>query len=406
MADLFKCPHCSVVVGPTTDGRCPACGQPIASGGGTPGYVLQIPPQFQSGPTPQSQAARFGAALYASTPRVWVTPTLIAINVVIFLAMLATSMSFSPNPRTVLAWGANFGPKTLNGEWWRLFSAMFLHFNVLHIGLNMWALHNLGRLTERLVGNVGFLLLYVLSGLLASLASVAWNPEVTSAGASGAVFGIGGALLGFLLLRRDSIPASVLVPLRNSMFGFIGYNVVFGFIVPGIDNAAHLGGLAAGFGCGMILSQEISPEGTRRRWLRNALLLVVGAAVAGGAFWLLPDAPPDWQAELQMLTETEHRVISRYNDLAGRVDNGKLTEREFADEIDGKLIPELSAAKQRFAALRASSAQQRKVADEFGKYLELRLESWKSLVIALRGDDHAALKRFREQSAAADRLSQ
>jgi len=107
-----------------------------------------------------------------------------------------------------------------------------------------------------------------------------------------------------------------------------------------------------------------------------------------------------------MLTETEHRVISRYNDLAGRVDNGKLTEREFADEIDGKLIPELSAAKQRFAALRASSAQQRKVADEFGKYLELRLESWKSLVIALRGDDQAALKRFREQSAAADRLSQ
>src|SRR5678816_247897 len=127
MADLLKCPHCFVLVGPTMDGRCPACGQPIASGGGTPGYVLQIPPQFQSGPTPQSQAARFGEALYASTPRVWVTPTLIAINVVIFVAMLATSMSFSPNPRTVLAWGANFGPKTLGGEWWRLFSAMFLH---------------------------------------------------------------------------------------------------------------------------------------------------------------------------------------------------------------------------------------------------------------------------------------
>ena len=119
--------------------------------------------------------------------------------------MLASSRSLSPTPATVLAWGANFGPKTLHG----------------------------------------------------SVASVAWNPEVMSVGASGAVFGVGGALLGFLLLRRDSIPAVVLVPLRNSMFSFIGFNVVFGFLVPGIDNAAHLGGLAGGLVCGFVLSQPL-----------------------------------------------------------------------------------------------------------------------------------------------------
>jgi len=208
--------------------------------------------------------------------------------------MLASSRSLSPMPATVLAWGANFGPKTLHGEWWRLFAAMFVHFNILHIAFNMWALANLGQLMERLVGNLGFLLLYLVSGLLGSVASVAWNPEVMSAGASGAVFGVGGALLGFLLLRRDSIPAVVLVPLRNSMFSFIGFNVVFGFLVPGIDNAAHLGGLATGIGCGLLLSHPLTHEGVRRRWLRNTILLIVGVAIPAGVFRLLPE--PRWHS--------------------------------------------------------------------------------------------------------------
>ena len=98
---------------------------------------------------------------------------------------------------TVLEWGANFGPKTMDGQWWRLFTSMFLHFGIIHIGFNMWVLWNVGRLVERLVGNFGFALLYVVSGLLGSVASLAWNPTTISAGASGAVFGVVGALIGF-----------------------------------------------------------------------------------------------------------------------------------------------------------------------------------------------------------------
>lgn len=407
MSVLLPCPHCSTLVAPAADGRCPVCdqaiGRPAAVHAASP-HILRVPVQFQPGPSPGTQGAQFRAALYASTPRFWVTPTLIAVNVVIFLAMLASSRSLSPAPATVLAWGANFGPKTLHGEWWRLFAAMFLHFNILHIGLNMWALANLGQLMERLVGNLGFLLLYLVSGLLGSIASVAWNPEVMSAGASGAVFGVGGALLGFLLLRRDSIPAPVLVPLRNSMFGFIGYNVVFGLMVPGIDNAAHLGGLAAGIGCGLLLSHPLTEQGVSKRWLRNAILLVMGTVVPAGVLELLPEPPADLRAELHQLFELEERLNTQYNDLVRRSRDGKFSDAQFADEIENKLLPELTAAKTHFDSLRTTTTS-RKIIYQIAAYLKVREESWRSLVIGLRENNQAAIKRYRQQSEAADRLA-
>ena len=138
---------------------------------------------------------------------------------------------FSPRGETLVAWGANYGPLTLDGQWWRLLTCTFVHIGIIHIGLNMWVLWDIGQLVERLTGNVGFLLLYLLSGLFGSLASVYWNPEVLSAGASGAVFGAFGGLMGFVLLRGDSIPKSILGPLRNSGTSFLFYNLIFGFSI-------------------------------------------------------------------------------------------------------------------------------------------------------------------------------
>ena len=92
---------------------------------------------------------------------------------------------------------------------------MFLHIGLLHIALNMWVLWDIGPLMERMVGNVGFACLYVASGLCGSLASLAWNPENLSAGASGAVFGLFGGLLGFLVLGRGSMPAEIATSFRS-----------------------------------------------------------------------------------------------------------------------------------------------------------------------------------------------
>jgi rhomboid protease GluP len=162
----------------------------------------------------------------------------------------------------------------------------------------MWVLRDIGQLAERLVGNVGFLLLYLLSGLFGSLASVCWNPMVLSAGASGAVFGAFGGLMGFVLLRGDSIPKSILGGLRNSGGTFLFYNLIFGFSIPGIDMAAHLGGLAAGFACGLILSQPLDQVSSRTRAWRNGVMLALGVAGLLIAWLAAPDAPVDLQGGL------------------------------------------------------------------------------------------------------------
>ena len=136
-------------------------------------------------------------------PKVSVTSVLLALNVVIFGLMLAWGMDpMQPAIDGLIQWGANYGPKTTQGEWWRMFTCMFLHIGVLHLLFNMLALWNVGSCMERLLGSTGFLVLYLLAGLLGSVASVAWNPFVVSAGASGAIFGLYGGLLAFLMRHR------------------------------------------------------------------------------------------------------------------------------------------------------------------------------------------------------------
>ena len=182
-----------------------------------------------------------------------VVPTIVVANVVAYACLLVVSGRVTePNVANLLEWGANFGPRTLHGQWWRLFTSMFLHFDVLHLGLNMWVLWKVGRLVERLVGSAAFAMLYIAAGLLGSVASLAWNPSVISAGASGAVFGVVGALFAFVATHRAVVPAELFRSLRGSLVGFLGYNLLFGLLIPGVDMAAHIGGLVAGAASGML----------------------------------------------------------------------------------------------------------------------------------------------------------
>jgi membrane associated rhomboid family serine protease len=114
-------------------------------------------------------------------PNVSITSVLLALNVVIFGLMLASGIDpMRPSIDSLIQWGANYGPKTTQGEWWRLFTCMFLHIGILHLLFNMLALWNVGGFMERLLGSTGFVVLYLLAGLLGSVASVAWNPFVVS----------------------------------------------------------------------------------------------------------------------------------------------------------------------------------------------------------------------------------
>lgn len=137
------------------------------------------------------------------------------------------------------------------GQWWRPLTSMFLHAGWLHLLLNGWALYQLGSLFEILIGSSRMLTVYLISGLAGSLASLLWT-RGASVGASGAIFGLMGALIAFLLRRRE-----MLTPFAKSLLGqlvlWAGINVYIGFSMPGIDNGAHLGGFAMGLLLGFLL---------------------------------------------------------------------------------------------------------------------------------------------------------
>lgn len=182
-----------------------------------------------------------------------VTAVLLIAIAVLFL--VETWAGGSTNQQVLYAFGANEPISVLQqGQWWRLFTSMFLHIGFAHVLLNGWALYQLGSLYEMAVGSSRMLMVYLASGLAGSVASVLWRPEGLSAGASGAIFGLLGAMIAFLLRRRDR-----LTPYAKSLLGqlvvWAGINVFFGFSIGSgaIDNAAHLGGCAAGFLMGLLL---------------------------------------------------------------------------------------------------------------------------------------------------------
>jgi rhomboid protease GluP len=155
-------------------------------------------------------------------------------------------------------WGANFGPYVRNGQYWRLVTSMFLHGNLLHLIVNAWGLYQLGELFELLLGSGRLLLVYFLSGIAGSVASVLFT-EAPSVGASGAIFGLMGALIAFLLRRRENLTAPA-KSLLGQLVVWAGINIAFGASTPTIDNAAHLGGCAAGLVLGLILQPRYLPH--------------------------------------------------------------------------------------------------------------------------------------------------
>lgn len=168
------------------------------------------------------------------------TYLLIIINAILFI-MLETNGG-STNIETLIQFGAKYNPLIIDGEWWRLISSMFLHIGLLHLMMNMLALYYLGTAVERIYGSSRFLLIYFLAGIGGSLTSFVFMSNV-SAGASGAIFGLFGALLFFGVIHQKLFFQTM----GKNILTVVAINIVFGFVVPQIDVSAHLGGLMAGF---------------------------------------------------------------------------------------------------------------------------------------------------------------
>lgn len=209
-----------------------------------------IPAPVRPADHPRTTAFQLGAAP--------VTPILIGLNILVYVLMFLSGVSpTDPTVLQLLHWGANFGPLEHAGQWWRLFTACFLHIGFVHIASNMYVLYQVGPFTERLYGTARYLALYLIAGIAGNILGLVLHPMTVSAGASGAIFGVYGGLLAFLLRQRAVLRPEAVRAIGQSALIFVGFNLFYGFASAHIDMTAHIGGLAAGFLVGLVLVRPL-----------------------------------------------------------------------------------------------------------------------------------------------------
>jgi len=238
----------------------------------------------------QRQHDQFRQNLDVIAPRSPVTPAIVGINVALFVIMLAFGAGLTgSDSRVHLFFGANYGPLTWNGQEWRLITAAFIHFGVLHLAFNMFALYNGGIWTERLYGSSRFAVIYLLSAIAGNVVSGWWDPSRMSAGASGAVFGVYGALLAFFARRPRDIPLDLLKRVAKGAASLLVYSLAMGAAMPFVDNSAHVGGLLGGAISGYLLARPFDPAARKvaRPWQVAGVFIAVTAALTALAAPLL-----------------------------------------------------------------------------------------------------------------------
>jgi len=227
------------------------------------------------------------------------TKVILGANAMLFVAMViyatiqAGTFSMDFTGQQVVHFGANFGPYTLSGQWWRLVTYMFLHSGLMHIAFNMWCLWDLGALCESLYGRSTFAAIYLITGISGGLASVGWHPMIPSVGASGAIFGLVGALIASLYLGEFSLPSDVIRANMKSLLFFAGFNILLGVSPIGdlfgihVDNACHVGGLVSGLilGAMIALFAPGHDQPARRAGILLFMVLVLGGSAVGVQRW-------------------------------------------------------------------------------------------------------------------------
>jgi rhomboid protease GluP len=407
-------------------------------------------------PPPPPPPLSLGDLLHARTPRLWVTPAIVAIDFALYLAMLVTSGEVAFSEATAVAWGAQSTAAIAAGEWWRLLTAMWLHGHPPHLLLNMLVLWQLGGVVERLLGPLVFLIVYVLTGVIASVASLEYHGTAqVSVGASGAIFGIAGVLLVIAFAgserrsrqRQDAVttlgghlatpsvepPAlprprslgAMLAELRGGLITFVAYNALAGAVLPQVDNAAHFGGLAGGIAVGWLVgrrSLESAP-----RLVHAALPIALTAALAAWAVQRLTGAPDVRVAHVSYAAAAAEADAAFASALAD-VRAGRRTPASLAAEIERDVLPPLEARRKqadvfiREAFARVNLAERR---DPYGRMMDwrrlpgfrhdLRLatawavllakrdDAWRLRIRALRANEPALIEQARRLEASAVR---
>ncbi len=362
----------------------------------------------------QRQYEVFTTAIHAVTPTAFVTPTIIALNVLVFVAMGIAGLGwFDPDPERMLSWGADYWPLTTSGQWYRLVTSAFLHFGVIHLMMNMYALFSVGLLAERFYGNRFFAVIYLFGAVTSSLASSWWDRDAVCAGASGAIFALYGAMLAYLVFQPGSFPKGAVQSMMKSTLLFVGYNVFYGFTHAGISNSAHLGGLAGGVVMGIVLCRPL--DLTRRASQavpRLAIGAAFGLAVIVAGLSLLPKCGSKnaFLAERQSVAAEEENADNAGKALFDQVQAEKLSAAEFIRRLDSDVLAKWEALSSHLAALSVSEAspskslQSKRLHEIMVRYCQRRRDAYLALRDYSRTGNKQRYWDFRVQMTLADAI--
>ncbi len=367
------------------------------------------------GPTPSTAPGtdelathQFVSDLIRLVPRPWGTYAFLGMNLVVFVAMVVSGSDvLNPSPEQMLAWGANFGPRTLGGDWWRLVSSTFVHVGLVHLALNMYALFAVGPMVERFLGTPSYVVTYICAGVLGSIASVAWNPWVVSAGASGSLFGLFGCLVGVLVAPWVRPPRRLLASTLKMVGFFLVLNLAYGLMATNIDMASHLGGLAGGIVFGFSLARRISPR--TPYW--HARRTLAGAAMGALALGLLAFSVPNSSVHIQRawddLIDTEQSVVPLSHELGRAFDAGELDDAVFVSRMRSEVIEPWRASIHSIEQLPTGT----EATDEVGarlrtllRYARHREKGWQLLVSAVETGSAELLRQADDAQREANRI--
>ena len=331
------------------------------------------------------EVEEFRMALAARTRNAWVTTVLVAINITVLAAMTVKGLDpWSAGADDLVEWGANYAPRNTRGEWWRLLTSTFLHSGAPHLTLNILALMQIGPVVERLLGNRAFAVVYLMAGIFASVTSIAWHPYTVSVGASGALFGIFGVWVAYLLRYRDTIPPSVRHTLQRRAAILIALNLVLGLLIKNIAMAAHVGGLFAGVGAGLLLARPLAEH--RVRISRELVTLAIGLVLVVGTSAMLP-RPFDLRSEVANWQLAEDDNLRNYNGAVRKRQASEISYADLAKVIDEQVLPFWNARARRLTGLPRLSGEYREWVSKKLAYVALRERAWSKLSEALRAQD-------------------
>ena len=321
----------------------------------------------------------FRETLRTRTPRLVVTPALAGLNLLVFLAALVGDGPFGA-PATLVDWGANYGPRTTNGEWWRLLTAAFVQGGPFHLLFVLVGLLQVSALVERMVGPVIIACVYVTAALAASLVSLSDYPLAVHAGASSAVFGLYGLLIAVTVwgsLRPTGLtiplPAFQLLLPASALF------LLYSLATHGLASRPDATGFIIGLAGGLALTRT---TGERKPNLRPLAIGMAAAAVLiASSAWSLRGIV-DVRADLVDLVASEDRAAMIYRAAIARytLKRVPVDRRATIELIDRTLLPQLMAKRARITRLERPLAEHQAFVLQAGEYLRLREESWRLCV--------------------------